>query len=183
MGSGSKSHEDLANPLGRFIANAGFHLLTGGASGVMASTSQAFCEVEGRKGLSIGVIRSATLPELDESCVRKYCKGPVNPWIEIPIYTHLNRVGDQGESFLSRNHINVLTSDILIALPGGAGSLSEIKLRVQYGKKVILFLGNRDVAGMKSADFLNRAPFADHVYNVESIDEISEIIEEISRND
>jgi len=47
----------------------------------------------------------------------------------------------------------VLTADILIALPGGAGTLSEINLRLQYGKSVVLYLQDKTVHGLRLQDF------------------------------
>jgi predicted Rossmann-fold nucleotide-binding protein len=38
----------------------------------------------------------------------------------------------------ARNCINVLSSHVVVACPGGAGTLSEIALALKYGKKVIL---------------------------------------------
>ena len=43
MGSGSHPHADLAEPLGRWLAAQGVHLLTGGGAGVMEAVSRAFC--------------------------------------------------------------------------------------------------------------------------------------------
>merc|ERR1711924_582440 len=46
-----------------------------------------------------------------------------------------------GHTILSRNHICVLSADVVVALPGGAGTASEIQLAKQYGISVCLFLG------------------------------------------
>ncbi|HKV12275.1 MAG TPA: molybdenum cofactor carrier protein, partial [Thermoanaerobaculia bacterium] len=45
----------------------------------------------------------------------------------------------EGTSAMSRNHVNVLSSSALIALPGGAGTASEIELAVRYKKPVIVY--------------------------------------------
>ena len=45
MGSGVDRHEELAAPLGRWIAEGGHHLLTGGGGGVMEAVSEAFAAV------------------------------------------------------------------------------------------------------------------------------------------
>ena len=42
--------------------------------------------------------------------------------------------GDAGPD--SRNHLNVLTSTIVLALPGGEGTRSEIELAIAYGRPV-----------------------------------------------
>ena len=56
MGSGSEPHRELALPLGAWLARRGVHLLTGGGGGVMASVSEGFAGVGGRRGLVIGVL-------------------------------------------------------------------------------------------------------------------------------
>ncbi|MFH1863178.1 MAG: molybdenum cofactor carrier protein [bacterium] len=148
MGSGVESHEELSAPLGQLIAQLGCHLLTGGSSGVMEAVSRAFCQVEGRQGLCIGIIRSAQLPELNPQTGRRsYQPGGWNDWVEIPILTHLPLSGTEGTDYLSRNHINVLTADAVIALPGGAGTYSEVQLCLQYGKPLILFLDGKTIDG------------------------------------
>jgi predicted Rossmann-fold nucleotide-binding protein len=54
---------------------------------------------------------------------------------------------------LSRNHINVLTSDAVLVLPGGSGTLSEVELAAEYGwTPVLLFLGGQRVGGFTAAE-------------------------------
>jgi len=132
MGSGTEPHRALAAPLGRLIAERGDHLLTGGGLGVMAAVSEAFAATEGRAGVCIGVI-----PGPDHR------PGYPNPWVEIPIRTHLPLSGAMGTDPRSRNHVNVLTADAVVALPGGEGTRSEVQLAVRYGRPAILF-GPRD---------------------------------------
>ena len=131
MGAGAHAHEDLAVPLGRRLALLGVHLLTGGGPGVMTSVSRAFAEVEERMGLVIGV-----LPLLGEDGGPGAADRSPNPWVEVPIRTHLGKLG--ADAF-SRNHINVLTSDVVVALPGGSGTASEVALAIQYGRPLVLF--------------------------------------------
>ena len=64
--------------------------------------------------------------------------------MEIPIYTHLDRGGPRGDEATSRNHINVLTSTVVIVLPGGEGTASEARLAVRYGKPCIGYLRSPD---------------------------------------
>merc|ERR1712187_440918 len=67
--------------------------------------------------------------------------GYPNKFVELPIRTHLPSAGGAGLSVLSRNHIAVLSSDVLVALPGGTGTASEVSLAVHYGVPVCRFLG------------------------------------------
>jgi len=134
MGSGSKEHSRLAEPLGALIASLGVNLLTGGGRGTMTATSRAFTEYEGVRGICIGVIPCESLERRDRPK-----EGYPNPYIEAPIYTHLPYSGASGTGDLSRNHINILSSDAIVALPGGDGTASEVELALRYGKPVIAF--------------------------------------------
>jgi hypothetical protein len=58
--------------------------------------------------------------------------GYPNDWIELAIYTHLPDSGAAGTLHTSRNHINVLSADAIVALPGGEGTRSEMWLATQY---------------------------------------------------
>ena len=137
MGSGQQPHEEKAVLLGQWLAGEGVHLLTGGGKGVMTAVSRAFCEVSDRRGRVIGVLPG------EEGTARSKSGYP-NPWVEIPIYTHLLHSGKRGEEMLSRNHINVLSSDVVIALPGSAGTSSEVALAVAYERPVVCYLESRD---------------------------------------
>ena len=137
MGSGSQSHRERASHIGRWLALEGVHLLTGGGGGVMAAVSQAFYETSNRRGLVIGIV------PCEEGSVRPKSGYP-NRWVEIPIFTHLPLSGTRGKEVLSRNHINVLSSDVIIALPGSAGTGSEVVLALSYQRSVISYLESRD---------------------------------------
>jgi uncharacterized protein (TIGR00725 family) len=142
MGSGSESHRERASAVGRWLAGAGVHLLTGGGGGVMSAVSEAFHAVSERRGLVIGVIPGAADEPGISSPVRPR-PGYPNPWVELPILTHLPLSGRRGHDPRSRNHINVLSSTVLIALPGGAGTASEVALALRYGRPLIAHLDDR----------------------------------------
>jgi uncharacterized protein (TIGR00725 family) len=135
MGSGAERHDALAAPLGCWLAAQGVHLLTGGGGGVMAAVAEAFASVRERQGLVIGVLKGHPGPD------GRVVVATPNPWIDLPIRTHLPLSGDQGTEQPSRNHINVLTSDVVVVLPGGAGTRSEVVLALRYGRPVVAFLG------------------------------------------
>jgi uncharacterized protein (TIGR00725 family) len=137
MGSGTDAHEPGAAQLGRWLAEEGVHLLTGGGAGVMAAVSRAFHETPGRRGLVIGVLPAGDVPGTPKP-------GYPNPWVEVPILTHLPSTGMHGADPTSRNHINVLSSDVIVALPGSAGTLSELDLAVGYERPIIAFVATRD---------------------------------------
>ncbi len=109
---------DEALRLGRAIAERGYVLMTGGGTGIMRAASEG-AALAG--GLTVGI-----LPD-DRKNSRP---GYPNEFIQVPIYTGL---GD------ARNVINALTPDIIIALPGSYGTLSEIVLALKAGTPVISF--------------------------------------------
>jgi hypothetical protein len=116
MGGGQVSHEvsDLAHELGRALAREGWVVLSGGRNaGVMAAVSEG---AAGAGGLVVGI-----LPDRDLS--------RASPHLTVPIRTGL---GD------GRNILNILSSDVVVALPGGAGTLSEIALALKNHKPLLL---------------------------------------------
>lgn len=137
LGSGTSEHPNKAAPLGSWLAQQDVHLLTGGGGGVMTSVSRAFSETLPRSGSVVGVLPGD--PESGEPPT-----GYPNPWVEIPIATHLPLSGERGMHAMSRNHINVLSGDVLIALPGGAGTASEIRLAVDYGRRVAVYVDSQE---------------------------------------
>lgn len=116
MGGGIAQPVDERNAyhLGSLIALEGWVLLNGGRnSGIMEASAKGAFE---NGGLTVGI-----LP--DDHDNRK------SSYVSIPIITGMGS---------ARNCINVLSSYVVVACPGGAGTLSEIALALKYGKKVIL---------------------------------------------
>lgn len=129
MGSGSTEYREMAEPLGRWLAEQGYDLLTGGGAGVMAAVSRAFAAVPNRRGISIGVLPAGPPA------------GYPNPYVDIVIRTHLPKRGNEGADVLSRNHITVLSSAVIVILPGREGTRTELALALHHRKPVIAFLG------------------------------------------
>ena len=125
----------------------------------MASVSRAFYETPRRRGLVIGVIPGQVGSALPKP-------GYPNRWVEIPIFTHLPLSGTEGREPLSRNHINVLSADVIIALPGGAGTASEVSLALSYRRPVIGYLDSRDQIPSLPAEVPMRS----------SLDEVKEFV-------
>ncbi|SHJ59248.1 hypothetical protein SAMN02745216_01920 [Desulfatibacillum alkenivorans DSM 16219] len=112
-GSATDNSEAQAYELGKLIAREGWALLNGGrAAGVMDASAKGAKEAG---GLTIGV-----LPDTDASQTSRY--------IDIPILTGMNA---------ARNYINVLSSQVVVACPGAAGTLSEIALAIKSQRPVI----------------------------------------------
>lgn len=135
MGSHAADWADYAKPLGAHLAGRGVHLLTGGGTGTMAAVAEAFCAVPGRRGVSIGILPAAPDP------VRGFApmEGYPNPWVEVPIVTPLGIFDGTDDMLVTRNHINILSADAIVALPGRAGTHNEIRLARRFTRKIVLF--------------------------------------------
>jgi predicted Rossmann-fold nucleotide-binding protein len=125
----------------------GFHLLTGGGGGSMATVGQAFLKkkrrllkAKRRAGNLISILRAKDLPQLKKDGRRSWKANADNGLGEIVIRTHLPLSGNKGSDPLSRNHINALTADLVVILPGGSGTLSELQLAWEYRKNVMILL-------------------------------------------
>lgn len=134
MGSHEKEWEALATPIGRLIADHDYRLLTGAGGGVMTAVARAFCETEGRGGVSLGIIPTV---DYDGSFVAR--DEYPNPYIELPIFVPLDKKAVSDNNPYSRNHVNVMTSNALVILPGSHGTRNEVSLAIQYKKPMILF--------------------------------------------
>ena len=156
IGSGKDQHLNLSKPLGEWIAENGYSLLNGGGGGVMLSTAKAFCSVKNRTGFVVGIIPSNSKCS---SPVERESYTPLldypNQYTEVTIRNHLHLSGALGKNIASRNHIIILSANTVIALPGGAGTRSEIELAMEYKKPLILLNPNGEWDS-----FANRAPTA-----------------------
>ncbi|MFN3336890.1 MAG: TIGR00725 family protein [Thermomicrobium sp.] len=102
----------VAERLGELLARAGVTVVCGGRGGVMA----AVCRGAKRGGgATIGI-----LPGTDPQ--------EANEWVDYPICTGL------GEA---RNAVVVASGQVVIAIGGGLGTLSEIALALKLGRPVI----------------------------------------------
>ncbi|MHB8762060.1 MAG: SLOG cluster 4 domain-containing protein [Coriobacteriia bacterium] len=150
MGSGGRltpAAHDAAYRLGAAIAARGWVLLTGGsACGVMNAASHGAHEAG---GLVLGVLKGES-------------SAGASRYVAVAIRTGM---GD------ARNVINVLTSDVVIALPGGAGTLSEVALGLKSGRTVIV-LGWDPGAAMLMAS-------AGRLLDAASVDEALDIAERV----
>ena len=136
MGSGDREFPPYDEALGAWLAARPVHLLTGAGRGVMTAVSRGFAQVGGRPGRIIGIVPSLPHP-MGETPRPK--RGYPNPWVEIPIVTHLPTERGPAHGLTSRNHINILSSQAVIALPGSEGTLHEISLCAAYGVPAIYY--------------------------------------------
>jgi uncharacterized protein (TIGR00725 family) len=101
-------------------------LVCGGRGGAMEAACRGAKEAD---GLTVGI-----LPGSDRS--------EANPFVDVVVPTGL------GEA---RNALVVGAADVVIAIGGGYGTLSEIALALKAGKRVV-GLGTWEIEGVASAD-------------------------------
>ena len=104
--------ERLAEEVGRMIAEHQAVLISGGRSGVMEAASRG-AKLAG--GLTIGILPGESADE-------------ANRYVDLPIATGLGN---------ARNVVNILSSQVIIAISGGYGTLSEIALALKAGRPVV----------------------------------------------
>lgn len=114
IGAGKADKELLrmAEEVGKLLAKEGIIVITGGLGGVMEAASRG-AYLEG--GITVGILPTTR-------------KEDANPYVKIPIPTGMGEM---------RNALVVRASDVLIAIGGEYGTLSEIALALKTGKKVI----------------------------------------------
>lgn len=136
MGSGTTEWAELAHPLGEWLARQGYDLLTGGGGGSMLATCRAFSRTSPRQGRSVGIIPSQSNKHLGQTVPANY----PNPFVDMVIVTPLPRYStEMPADMLNRNYINILSSEVVIALPGGPGTLNELNLAVRFSKPALCF--------------------------------------------
>jgi uncharacterized protein (TIGR00725 family) len=111
--------------VGRLVAGRGAVLVSGGLGGVMEAACRGAREAG---GTTVGI-----LPGSD--------RAAANPYVDVAVPTGL------GEA---RNALVVRAADVLIAVGGGYGTLSEIALALKAGKRVI-GLGTWEIEGVDGA--------------------------------
>ena len=123
--------EQMAIELGKNIAKMGLILACGGLSGVMSAVSRG-AKLAG--GLTVGILPGQN-------------KQDANPYIDIRLPTGIG---------YARNTIVVSAGEVVVAMPGETGTLSEIGFALNMGKPVI-DLGNWDIKGMIKARSVKEA--------------------------
>lgn len=135
--------EQIAQNLGKKLAKVVDILITGGLSGIMEVVCKGF---KSAGGLTIGIIPG-------------YGKNEANHFVDIVIPTGLG---------LARNVLVVKSADVVVALPGEAGTLSEIAYCLQFGIPVIS-LKSWDIQGVIKVNTVE-----------EAIDRVRELLKRIA---
>jgi uncharacterized protein (TIGR00725 family) len=128
VGPGDATEQELwlAEEVGAGLAEAGALVVTGGLGGVMEAASRG---AKSKLGQTLGL-----LPGDDRSAA--------NGWVDVAVPTGLGEL---------RNGLIVRSADVLIAVGGGPGTLSEIAFALKTGTPVV-GLGSWDIAGIMRAE-------------------------------
>jgi len=139
-----------ARRVGELIAEHGWVLLSGGRdAGVMAASARGAGEAG---GLVIGILPGDTASN-------------AAPHVDVAIPTGM---GD------ARNAINVLASHVVVALPGGAGTVSEVALALKAGRSVVM-LGFP--LGVPFASYYDRGQLKDAATPEEAIAFVASVLD------
>lgn len=110
-GAPAPRHLRIAEEMGRRIAENGFILVNGGLQGVMEASARG---AKSAGGWVIGILPGKAARE-------------ANPYTDIAVPTGLGYL---------RNALVVLNSDVLVAIDGAYGTLSEIAYAQIFGREV-----------------------------------------------
>jgi uncharacterized protein (TIGR00725 family) len=124
-GDAAEAELAVAEEVGAGLAAAGAVVVTGGLGGVMEAACRG---ARSRLGVTLGL-----LPGID--------RAEANGWVSVAIPTGLGEL---------RNGLVVRSSDAVVAIGGGPGTLSEIALALKTGRGVV-GLGTWDVPGITPA--------------------------------
>jgi len=111
-GEATAAQSTSAEAIGRGLAQYGAVLLTGGHGGVMAAACRGAATAG---GVSVGI-----LPGTDRSAA--------NQWVSVALATGLGEL---------RNGLIVRAADVVIAVGGAYGTLSEVALALKTGVPVV----------------------------------------------
>jgi uncharacterized protein (TIGR00725 family) len=125
-GGASPGADATAAAVGREIARHDAILVCGGLGGAMTAAARGAREAG---GTTIGILPGTHIYD-------------ANPYIDIPIATGMGQ---------ARNAIIVQTAQVIIAIAGGYGTLSEIAMALKIGKKVIVLRPQFHIPGVLSA--------------------------------
>ena len=121
IGSGSE-WEDVAEEVGRLLAERGCSVVTGGLGEVMEAAQRG---AKAARGTTIAI-----LPGEDRSAA--------NPWADHVVVTGIGH---------ARNLAVAASGDAVIAVGGSYGTIAEMALALRLGRRVVAVEGAPDVEG------------------------------------
>jgi uncharacterized protein (TIGR00725 family) len=125
-GHATEAQREAAEAVGRALARGGAIVVTGGLGGVMEAACRGARDAG---GLTVGL-----LPGHD--------RGAANPGVAVSLPTGLGEL---------RNGLVVRSADVVVAVGGAYGTLSEVALALKTGVPVV-GLGTWDIEGIERSD-------------------------------
>jgi uncharacterized protein (TIGR00725 family) len=120
---------EAARVAGRLAAELGLVVLTGGLSGVMERAAEG---AKAARGTTIGILPGNS-------------HADANPFIDFVLPSGLG---------IARNCLIASACDLMIALPGGTGTLEEICFALDFDRPVISW-GSWEIDGVRKVEFPN----------------------------
>ncbi len=146
-----EAQRQAAFDIGRLAIDQGFRIVCGGMDGVMQAAAQgAHASERYREGDTIGIGMS-------------YRGKDVNPWIDVVVPTGLG---------FSRNMLVVASGDVVVAIGGGSGTLSEIALAWQIQRPILAYTSSSGWAGKLGGISLD----ARNAYTIEPFDDVHALV-------
>ncbi len=150
--SASERAKEIAFDVGREIIKNGFYLVCGGLGGVMEAASKGAKSIlENSHGRVIGILPGTN-------------KEDANPYVDIAIATGIG---------FARNMIIACSSDAVIAIEGGSGTLSEISMAWQYNKPIVVMKNSGGIA----STLIDKQLDARRDYKIKGAENAAEAIE------
>ena len=124
-------YRQIAHDVGQQIGEKGAILVCGGLGGIMEAAARG---AKKASGITLGILPGTAY-------------GDANAYIDIPIATGLG---------YTRNSLVAMNADVLIAVDGLFGTLTEIAYGNIYGKKVI-GIGTWNIQGVQNVETAEEA--------------------------
>lgn len=147
-----EAQKEAAFALGKSAVERGFRLVCGGMDGVMEAAAHGAHHAENyQEGDTVGIAMS-------------YRAADLNPWVDVVIPTGMG---------YARNAIVVSSGDVVVAIGGGSGTLSEIALAWQLERPILVY-GNAEGWAKKMAGVrLDKR----NEYAIEGFEDIDALVE------
>lgn len=145
---------DFAVRLGKCLTDKGFRIVCGGREGIMEAVCRGAHSSDAYTcGATIGI-----LPGTD--------RNQANPWCDIVIPTGIG---------LARNMIVANTGDVVVALAGGAGTLSEMAYAWQLNRPLVAFTAFGGAAALLAGRTLDNRR-TDHIHQADTLEELLQMV-------
>ena len=125
IGSG-REHEAAAEEVGRFLAERGCTVVSGGLGEVMAAACRG---AKSAGGTTIGILPGVS-------------RSDANPWVDHTVVTGIGH---------ARNLAVAASGDAVIAIGGSWGTLAEIGFALRLGRPVVILEPGHEVPGVPRA--------------------------------